>query len=451
MQKLRNTTVVFLIILLQGVSALIAGSFATFYRTGNTAPEGTTVYDIDISGLSYEQAKEKLSDQFFKVLSDGNLKLSISGAGDFEIPYFYLGAVLDVEATLDGIYSDNSVLGMFNTVRAAFFNESKSIDPVIKINEGRLKQQLSEISKKIEKEPQNASIDMEGSRLKKKAETDGLKLNVDKAAEVIMDRLEKNPMGEVVLSQKAEDGLELVAADVRLKDIEEIEGFISSYSTPITSKEIIEAANKATKALNGIIIAPEGNPAAGNAEFSFVEKLKKADPLFANDSEGYDQVASTLYAAVLKAGIKKEAIYRLPHSFRKEYIDPGLDVLISGNDGDLRFRNTLKHKIAIFAGVEGDQVTVRIAGSLSDKKQENEVLLKAETVQTFKPSVTLVENNNLKPGEMIVINSGENGMLVRLYRGNELISTDKYEAVSEIIQVGPGTKLPGTADDTSEK
>ena len=56
--------------------------------------------------------------------------------------------------------------------------------------------------------------------------------------------------------------------------------------------------------------------------------------------------------------------------------------------------------------------------------------------------LTYVENRDLAPGEQVVLDPGREGVTVRVYRNDDLISTDTYEAVSSIIQIGPQTE-PG--------
>jgi hypothetical protein len=48
-----------------------------------------------------------------------------------------------------------------------------------------------------------------------------------------------------------------------------------------------------------------------------------------------------------------------------------------------------------------------------------------------------VENRELEPGEQIVLDPGKAGVTVRVYRNDELVSTDTYEAESSIVQIGP--------------
>jgi vancomycin resistance protein YoaR len=155
-------------------------------------------------------------------------------------------------------------------------------------------------------------------------------------------------------------------------------------------------------------------------------------------------VASTLYAALLSAGIDKSSITRLAHKIPVEYIEPGLDAWISGNGGELKFSNTLGHKLAVFAEMEDERFVVRIAGNAEDKKQE--LALKIDIVERSSPPVMNVENSSLKKGEKVVQDPGREGIRVNVYRGGELIGTDTYAAVKKIIQIGPGTEWSDNVD-----
>jgi vancomycin resistance protein YoaR len=76
---------------------------------------------------------------------------------------------------------------------------------------------------------------------------------------------------------------------------------------------------------------------------------------------GICQVSTTLYNAVLRAGL--EIIERHPHSQPVDYVPPGLDATVSDEAGlDLRFRNQLDVPVTIGACMEGPRL---IAGGKS--------------------------------------------------------------------------------------
>ena len=80
-------------------------------------------------------------------------------------------------------------------------------------------------------------------------------------------------------------------------------------------------------------------------------------------------------------------------------------------------------------------MTVAIAGNRDDRTDKS--VIRTQIVQKSSPPVYYVENRDLKPGEKVVLDPGKEGVTVRVYRNDELISTDTYEAESSIVQIGP--------------
>lgn len=73
---------------------------------------------------------------------------------------------------------------------------------------------------------------------------------------------------------------------------------------------------------------------------------------------GICQVSSTLYAAMLSAGLP--ATERHPHSLKVDYIPEGMDATISGNTLDLRFTNTFAEPIQIQAVADQGTLTISL-------------------------------------------------------------------------------------------
>ena len=73
---------------------------------------------------------------------------------------------------------------------------------------------------------------------------------------------------------------------------------------------------------------------------------------------GICQVSSTLYAAMLTAGLP--ATERHPHSLSVGYIPDGMDATISGNALDLQFTNIFDTPIQIQATADQGTLTVSI-------------------------------------------------------------------------------------------
>ena len=123
--------------------------------------------------------------------------------------------------------------------------------------------------------------------------------------------------------------------------------------------------NVATSRINGVTIQPGG-------EFSFnatilprtAENGYVPAPVISGKrytlgtGGGICQVSSTLYAAMLAAGLP--ATERYPHSLRVSYIPAGMDATISGNKKDLKFVNIFDSAIQIQATTNENSGTLTV-------------------------------------------------------------------------------------------
>lgn len=142
---------------------------------------------------------------------------------------------------------------------------------------------------------------------------------------------------------------------------------IGTYTTYYNAK-IARATNVATAAsrINGVVV--------GKGEsFSFSATILPRTaangyvtaPIFLNKKHamgiggGVCQVSSTLYAAMLTAGLP--ATERHPHSLAVDYIPAGWDATIAGNTKDLKFVNTFDYPIMISASANNGTLTVSIS------------------------------------------------------------------------------------------
>lgn len=88
-------------------------------------------------------------------------------------------------------------------------------------------------------------------------------------------------------------------------------------------------------------------------------------PIYISGTVGSDigggicQVSSTLYAAMLNAGLP--ATERHAHSLPVPYLPEGYDATISGTSKDLKFTNTFSQPLVIYASAGGGTLTVTLA------------------------------------------------------------------------------------------
>lgn len=141
---------------------------------------------------------------------------------------------------------------------------------------------------------------------------------------------------------------------------------IGSYSTAY-NPNISRAVNIALAAsrINGVVIQP-GESFSFNqtilprtAANGYVEANVIVNKRYVlGTGGGICQVSSTLYAAMLTAGLP--ATERHPHSLDVGYIPAGMDATISGNALDLKFINIFAEPIQIQAAADQGTLTISL-------------------------------------------------------------------------------------------
>ena len=168
--------------------------------------------------------------------------------------------------------------------------------------------------------------------------------------------------------------------------------------------------------------------------------FKKAHVIIENQLKddwggGACQIASTLYAAALKAGL--EIVEQHPHSLASLYIQPGLDATVAWPALDMRFRNNTLSVIRIRAVTEdvvvADTKKVTQKGRLtitllSDRPSDKKVELAFKAYHWRKRPTWKVETPLVKTGA-VVKQGGSDGMDVR--RTVTITDTETGDVVKE--------------------
>lgn len=433
MVKKRNTPLIILLTMIQSLLAVSAGVAVLFNLSSDDIPLGVSVGMSEVEGMKYSEAAARIESDYSDWYQANSLKLVIEDGDTYEIPFSQIDAAVDGEATVNSLKTIDGLGDIPRLLQIHFGKSSMELRPVVKFDEAKLRMALLELSDKIFVEATDAQMKYVDGKVEKEPEIEGRSLNVSNTADFIGNQLADNPLLETItLSRYSNSAIDTLPADITMRDFDGIQNVISGYTITTVDKELSGPVQFAADAINGTILPPASQ---GGEVFSFVNCLKSKSLNFENDNEGYDQVASTLYAALLSAGIPRDSITRLPHKLAVDYIEPGLDAWISGNAGDLKFSNPFDHKIAIFAEKKNNMITVAIAGKGVDMTQEYEISM--QIVQRIAPPVAYVEDSSLKPGEKIVLNPGKEGIVVNVFRNDELISSDRYEAEKRIVRIAP--------------
>ncbi len=164
---------------------------------------------------------------------------------------------------------------------------------------------------------------------------------------------------------------------------------------------------------------------------------------------GICQVSTTLYNAVLRAGL--DIVERRNHSLPVSYIPMGLDATYSTGYINFKFKNTSGSYLLIRTSMENRRLTVKLFGTMPKSVKYE---LETKVVSTIEPPIKYLYNPNLAKGSEQVLKRGKTGYKVETYRikkenGREVkrerISLDTYQATPTLVarnQGGPSKISP---------
>ncbi|MCR5031869.1 MAG: VanW family protein [Lachnospiraceae bacterium] len=167
---------------------------------------------------------------------------------------------------------------------------------------------------------------------------------------------------------------------------------------------------------------------------------------------GICQVSTTLYNAVLRSEL--EVTNRSCHSMIINYVKPSEDAAISESGGkDFEFVNNLDHPIYIEGYTENKHITFNIYG-VETRDPGHSVEYLSEILETYNPTGDVINQNAGLPVGYISVQSVHIGYKAQLWKivkenGNEVsrevINTSYYKLVPRTAVVGTATDNPTAA------
>lgn len=226
--------------------------------------------------------------------------------------------------------------------------------------------------------------------------------------------------------------------------------FYTSY--PSSSEERKSNIILATKSLNNTFVDV-------GAEFSFnytvgprtekrgykVSKIIFNGAFVDGVGGGVCQVSTTLYNAILLAGLKVTEYH--PHSLPVGYVAPSFDAMVNSGSADLRFINNTHNPIILKTFADENKVTIEVWGEPMQEKYLRQSQI-TEYIPAPVEEIVLDEKGeypNLYEGERMTIQYSKKGYrsqatLVKVLNGKvidkSVIRKDKYNAVKGVVIEG---------------
>lgn len=342
-----------------------------------------------------------------KRLTQANLILS---EGELILKFRDQGYTLDVD-TIAGMVS----------------SRAKGDDLELYLLSDRTERQVEAIASAVDSEPQNAKLAVSDGRVSVfETSKEGRKLDRDQA---------KIDIENSVLARAAEQKAEIDTKTVALKvtvtnpeinsaDVSKygLNELVSSGSTNFTKSPAnrIHNITVGAAALNGVLIKPGEEfstlGALGKIDAStgylpeLVIKEDKTTPEFGG---GLCQVSTTLFRAVLNAGMEITA--RQNHKYRVSYYEPpiGMDATIYDPAPDFKFKNNYSSYILIQSTVVGKKITFDFYGTKDSRVVEIGTPEAYNYVDAGPP--VEIPSDTLQPGERKQLEKAHQGASAKFH------------------------------------
>ncbi len=430
--------------------------------------EGITINDIDIGGMTMEQAKTELSPIVQQIHTMGELQLKVTDKL-YSINLDSLVIANDLDTVLADAYKIGKE-GDYAALKAELATTKEkgrafSLSPTY--DEAGLRQRVSELAAQIDTPMQDAtvaSVNTEERTIEFADEVPGISVQQEQLAQAILQAMQDGnlaPLTIPVIETKPAVTKDMLAARY-VKRASATTNFSSSIS------ERKYNIRKGAGMITGTVLKPgsvfSANDALGTRTAQNGWKNAGAyegGMVVEQAGGGVCQLSSTLYNAAVKADL--EIVTRRNHSMPVSYISEGLDATINsvGNIIDFQFKNSTSNDIVIFAYTNDNKtVTFEIWG-VPFPEAYDEIKLTAEKLDTIEPEgaevVTEVPEGTALPdgklveaGQEYVITQRRNGSRYQsykvYYKNGERVKSEKlalstYKAYNGEKWVGPAAPV----------
>lgn len=353
-------SIAFVTCVIGGISVSISNHDRVILGIQSEGKTLTGMSETEIRQFFLEKARAKMKKPAL-VVTSGSQRWDIQ-ATDIELTPNVEQAVQDAYGTGRG---GSLLTNTLTQMRIALVG--KDVRLTATYNDDKLQAKLVAIATSLSRVPKNASLTLSPrGNVERHAALTGRQADATTLHDTVAPKL--SALALTVRTEILVEETEPVITDDTLASID---GVLASYQTKYSpgnrGHNIALAAGK----LNGSLVKPNGifsfNDTVGlrTATASYKVAGVILDGQLADGiGGGVCQVSSTLYNAVLLAGLTPTA--RTSHALPSAYCPPGLDATVADGQIDLQFRNQLAHSVYLLTSADGHTLTVYILGTRAD-------------------------------------------------------------------------------------
>ena len=422
------------------------------YANSNKSKIYNNIYieNIDMSGLTKEEAIDKFKESIYcnkdiNFLYDENI---------YPLSFDFIELNYNIEDTVEKAFNIGRNKNIVDNTKIKInlkLGDKINFRLEPKYNNEKINDYIEILCSQINKEPVDATINIEQDNIKVTDEIIGIKINKDTLRETIIDKIEELDFNETSIP------INIIKPKYTYENLSKINSVLGSYKTKFNLSNYNRSNNIyiATNKTNNILLN-------NNEEFSFNNIIgqrseqagfKEAPVIINGEMQsglggGICQVSSTIYNAVLYSGL--EITEARNHSIPSSYIEKGRDATVSYGAVDLKFRNNYQYPILIQNKVINDTIVTTIYGN---DRYKREIDIVTELVETI-PNKTIVKISSIMyNGENLIQEKGRSGYKIKTYRiyknkngeisSKEYINESYYPPINKIIIKGTKIRYNG--------
>lgn len=353
-------SIAFVTCVIGGISVSISNHDRVILGIQSEGKTLTGMSETEIRQFFLEKARAKMKKPAL-VVTSGSQRWDIQ-ATDIELTPNVEQAVQDAYGTGRG---GSLLTNTLTQMRIALVG--KDVRLTATYNDDKLQAKLVAIATSLSRVPKNASLTLSPrGNVERHAALTGRQADATTLHDTVAPKL--SALALTVRTEILVEETEPVITDDTLASID---GVLASYQTKYSPGNRGHNIALAARKLNGSLVKPNGifsfndtvglrTATAGYKVAGVILDGQLADGI----GGGVCQVSSTLYNAVLLAGLTPTA--RTSHALPSAYCPPGLDATVADGQIDLQFRNQLAHSVYLLTSADGHTLTVYILGTRAD-------------------------------------------------------------------------------------
>ena len=351
-----------LIVLFLSFFVVMVGVYIVSFFAAASIPYGVHLGELNLGEKTIKDATNLIDEYFPDFIKKRSVTVSIEGK-TFIIPMEDINLHLDKQESMNRILGKSKFERLRVRVKGIFGREKRIVAPVFTCDEKLLSLKIIEMKGKMDKASLDATLFMKGEVVEKKPEIVGIEMSLENTVNTITKNLENGVIGPIILKAGANLDYKIVLPQATMDIIQDITGVIGKGISDINDLERMESIKLASKAINGIFIgARNGKESVKPAEFSFYKSLEDAGLVVTQYNPGVNQVASTMYSALIKSGCSSKDMDIIADIDAAEYQPNMKRIKVSGTLADFKYRNNTDTPIVIKSDVKDRSIVVYILG-----------------------------------------------------------------------------------------